>query len=79
MRRSNSLSQLRGWKAAHQIRSGNDLETRAGHSQQPEQPQRHKGRFVMVINSFIGPRERERESFRRGRSSYGYARQGMKY
>lgn len=57
MRRSNGLSQLRGWKAAHQIRSGNDLETRAGHSQQPEQPQRHKGRFVLVINSFIGPRE----------------------
>lgn len=26
-------------------------------SQQPEQPQRHKGRFVLVINSFIGPRE----------------------
>lgn len=45
-------------------------------SQQPEQPQRHKGRFVLVINSFIGPREKERESFR---SSYGYARQGMKY
>lgn len=46
-------------------------------SQQPEQPQRHKGRFVLVINSFIGPGVKE--SFRRGRSSYGYARQGMKY
>lgn len=43
---------------------------------QSQQPQRHKGRFVLVINSFIGPREKERESFR---SSYGYARQGMKY